>query len=261
MIFTRKLLSYLLSIIILLIIWYALSLFVPHYLFPTPLDVLKAFVKLWQRESLLVNIVVTLYRVAVGFLIGLFLGFTLGVISMLYRVFRDLIYPLVAFITVTPSFAFIPLLMLWVGLNDVLAIVAVAVCVGFPIVYSFMSGKKNVDPEIVDVALTLGASKKDVVFKIIIPLSITHLASLLKLEVGHSWKLVFVTEYLALSSGLGYLMVRAYSTISVDEIIALIILLGLLALLFQYIIELIETKILRKWGYMGEALYDKSGIT
>ncbi len=260
MISLRKLTLYFSSITILVIVWYVLVLFVPHYLFPTPLDVLKAFVKLWQREFLLTNIIVTLYRVIVGFLLGLFLGFTLGIFSMLYKVFRDLIYPLIAFITVTPSFAFVPLLMLWIGLNDALAITSVAICVGFPIVYSFISGGKNIDPEIVNVALTLGASKKDIVFKIVIPSSITHLASLLKFEASHSWKLVFVTEYLALSSGLGFLMVRAYSTISVDEIIALIILLGLLALSFQYMIELIETKIMKKWGYIGETLHDESRV-
>ncbi len=246
----HRLALYSLSLVLFVTIWFALSLFTPHYLLPTPLDVVRAFIEMTLKESLLIDIMVTLGRVLLGFSLGLLIGLTLAIASMMYNMFRDIIYPLVAFISVTPSFAFIPLLMIWIGLNDMLAIAAVAICVGFPIVYSFISSKKSIDPEIINVALTLGASRKDLVFKVILPLSITHLAPLLKLEAGHSWKMVFVTEYLALSSGLGFLMVRAYSMISVDKIIALIILLGLLALVFQYIIELIETRIMRKWGYM-----------
>lgn len=230
-------------------IWYAIFYTYPSPLFPPPHDVVYALVDLVLHYNLLGQLILTLYRVLIGFSIGIVLGLSIGLIVLLSKSIRDIVYPIIAFIAVTPSFAFIPLLMLWVGLNDLLPIIVVVVCTGFPLAYSLISGSKNIDPNIIDVALTLGASRRTLVFKIILPLTLTHIASMLKLEAGHSWRLVFVTEYLAISSGLGYLMMTAYSTIRVSEIIALIIVLGILALALQYLIEKIETKITSRWGY------------
>jgi len=230
-------------------IWYAIFYIHPSPLLPPPHDVVYALIDLVLHYNLLGQLLLSLYRVLLGFSIGIVLGLGIGLIVLLSRIVRDIVYPIIAFITVTPSFAFVPLLMLWIGLNDLLPITVVAICTGFPLAYTLISGSKNIDPNIIDVALTLGASRRTLVFKIILPLTLTHIASMLKLEAGHSWRLVFVTEYLAISSGLGYLMMRAYSTIRVDEIIALIIVLGVLALALQYLVEKIETKITSKWGY------------
>lgn len=237
------------AVIILLTLWYAIVLFKPSPLFPQPHQVAYALIRLVTRYSLLQQLALSLYRVLVGFVLGMILGLGIGIIVLLSRTLKDIVYPLIAFIAVAPSFAFVPLLMLWIGLNDMLPITVVIICTGFPLAYTVISGSKNIDPNIIDVALTLGARRRDLVFKIILPLTLTHIASMLKLEAGHSWRLVFVTEYLAVSSGLGYLMMQAYTTIRVDEIIALIIVLGVLALLLQYTIEKIESKITMKWGY------------
>lgn len=230
-------------------IWYVIFYIYPSPLFPSPHDVVYALVDLVLHYNLLGQLILTLYRVLIGFFIGIVLGLGIGLIVLLSKSIRDIVYPVIAFIAVTPSFAFVPLLMLWVGLNDLLPIIVVVVCTGFPLAYTLISGSKNIDPNIIDVALTLGANRRTLVFKIILPLTLTHIASMLKLEAGHSWRLVFVTEYLAISSGLGYLMMRAYSTIRVSEIIALIIVLGILALALQYLVEKIETKITSRWGY------------
>jgi len=239
------------STLLFLVTWQILGSLSPSYLFPTPLRVLEAYKKLLVEENLLTNIMITLYRTLVGFAIGIALGFGVGFLTLYSRVLKASIYPFISFIAVTPSFAFIPLLMIWIGLNDALAVVAIIICVGFPIAYSFVSASKNIDPEIIDAALTLGADRKRLIDEIVLPLSLTHVASMLKLEAGHSWRLAFVTEYLALSSGLGSLMMKAYSTIRTGEIIALIITIGFLALFFQVFIEFIEARITGKWGYTG----------
>jgi len=236
---------------ILIMLWYLMSLVISlPYLFPSPIDVMNAFIRLVKQRMLLSNIVYSLLRVLLGFSMGVVLGLFLGFLVVTFKFVKRTIYPLIIFVAVTPSIVFIPLLMLWIGLTDLLPITAVVICTSFPLAYAIVSASKNIDPEIIDVALTLGATRKDIILKIVMPLSITHVASMLKFELGHSWRIVFITEYLALTTGLGSLMFLAYSTIHVDEIIALIIIIGLLALTLQWIIEHIESLIVKKWGYI-----------
>ncbi|MET1160053.1 MAG: ABC transporter permease subunit [Thermoprotei archaeon] len=251
----KLLLRVLLPLGILTTLWYTISLVYSSPLIPSPREVLLALIDLFYKHNLLSHLITTLLRVLAGFSLGIITGIAIGITTILSKIIRDTVYPVIAFIAVTPSFAFIPLLMIWIGLNDLLPITVVAICVGFPLAYAIVSGAKSVDRDILDVALTLGLHSWKLVRYIVLPLVLTHIASLLKLEAGHSWRLVFVTEYLALSSGLGYLMVQAYSLIRVDEIIALIILLGILALAIQYFIEYIESKITSKWGYRGLGKY------
>jgi len=93
-----------------------------------------------------------------------------------------------------------------------------------------------------------GASNTYIVLHIILPLSITHLATILRYEAGRSWRLGFVTEYIALSNGLVALMMYAYSTLRVDEVIALLIIIGVLTYTFQQTITLLENMLLKRWG-------------
>ena len=241
----------LLTPIPLLFIWYALSSIAPHYLIPYPHEVGIALINLFLNGNLFENILVSLYRVLIGFLIGVSLGILLGTIVLISRVLKKLFYPIISFIIVIPAFAFIPLLMIWIGLNDLLPISAVIICTSFPLIHSLISASKNISHEMIDTAIILGADTGELVRKIILPLSISHIASILRIEAGHSWRIVFVTEFLALPNGLGALMMHAYSLLRIDEMLALIILIGLLALGFQYIIEWIESILLRKWGFKG----------
>ncbi|OYT47623.1 MAG: ABC transporter permease [Desulfurococcales archaeon ex4484_42] len=245
----------LVALALVILIWYATYYVNPSPLFPQPHNVLYVLIDLILNYDFLSQLALSLYRVLIGFSLGIILGLGIGLAVLLSRLLRDIVYPIIAFIAVTPSFAFIPLLMLWVGLNDFLPITVVTICTGFPLAYTLISSSKSINPDIIDVALTLGANRRVLVFKVILPLALTHIASMLKLEAGHSWRLVFVTEYLAVSNGLGYLMMKAYSMIRVDEIIALIVILGALALALQLIVEKVETLITSRWGMLRRDIW------
>lgn len=248
----RGIFHFFLSILFLIVAWYLLAFYAPKYLFPYPHTVAYAFVELFMKMNLLENMLSSIIRIAVGYIIGVLLGIVLGILVLLSRFIQNLVYPIVAFIIVTPSFAFIPLLMIWVGLNDWLAITAIIICTAFPIIYAFMSSHKYIDRELIESAVIYGATDTYIALYIILPLSITHLATILRYESGHGWRLGFVTEYIALSNGLGALMMYAYSTLRVDEVIALLIIIGVLTYLFQQMITLIENRLLRKWHIIQE---------
>lgn len=246
----KTLFKKIIGILIIISLWEIISILVHSQLFPSPYAVALSMFYLFLEENLLLEFLISLYRVIIGLSLGILLGLVLGILIILFDFIREVVYPVIVFLIVTPSFAFIPLMILWIGLNDWLPISIVIICTGFPIVYAIISSLKNIEPDIIDVALTLGGKKHVIIFKIILPLALTHIFSILKVETSHALRLVFVTEFLAVSSGLGYLMTKAYSLLRVDKILAIIIVLSFTGLLLTYIIEYIESKVMEERGFV-----------
>ncbi len=236
------------SAAILTLFWYAIAAYSPHTLIPYPHEVAEAFIRLALSGELLSALAHSLARVALGYVTAAGLGVLIGAAGLYSELFRELTYPIISFVVVTPSFAFVPLLMLVVGLNEWLVFWVVVICVSFPIAYALYGSIKSIDPSLIDAAKVCGASKSDIIFYVILPLAITHVFALLKVEAGHAWRMVFVTEYLALTSGLGGLMIRAYALMRMDEVLALVIVLGGLALATQKLLEGLENALLSWWG-------------
>lgn len=232
------------SLAILTLFWYAVAKYSPHALIPYPHQVAEALIGLGLRGELFPALAHSLARVALGYASAAGLGVLIGAAGLYSRLFRELTYPIISFVVVTPSFAFVPLLMLVVGLNEWLIFWVVVICVSFPIAYALYGSIKSIDPSLIDAAKVFGASRSDIILYIILPLAITHVFALLKVEAGHAWRMVFVTEYLALTSGLGGLMIRAYALMRIDEVLAIVIVLGTLALATQKGLEALENKIL-----------------
>lgn len=234
--------------LLVIVLWEILALVSPSPLFPSPVDVVYAFNELLVKDCLVWNMFLSITRMLVGYALGVVIGIGIGLAGLLFRSLGDVLYPLAAFITVTPAFAFFPLLMIWVGLNDALVIYVLVICVSFPIIYSLRSSVKMINRDYVDAATMFGANRFTVLLHIVFPLSVTHISSMLKIEAGHAWRLTIMGEFLALTNGLGKLLYDAYTMIRVDKIIALIIIVGLLAYIIQALIEFVETKITEKWG-------------
>jgi len=129
-----------------------------------------------------------------------------------------------------------------------LPITAVTICTSIPVVYNVISGLRSVDPETIGVARTLGSGRVRVLFTVALPQAVPSIFSALKLEAVMAWKTCFVSEALALSSGLGYLLVFAESTLQVDVLLAALLVLAASSYLFYMFFEKLEVIVLRKWG-------------
>lgn len=218
-------------------------------LFPPPSMVFLKLYLMVVSGILFQEYLTTLYRVLVGFLSGAILGIVFGILIAYSRIISRTLYPIIAMFSVMPTLALVPLLIVWIGLNDMLAIIAVFLCSFIPLAYNTVSGIRHIDPEVIDVAKTLGASRLELLIKILLPQTLPSILSALKLEVAMAWKTCFVTEFIALSSGLGRLMIEALNTLSVDEMIALLLILTLSSYGFVRFFEELEKSFLAKWGY------------
>ena len=222
---------------------------VPKYLFPPFTEVVKALAGAVLDGSLVAAYLVTLARVLAGFTLGSVAGVFIGVALYYSRTVRDSIYPLLSFLASTPVVAMVPLLMVWVGLNEALPVVAVFLCSFTPVVLNTVSGGRGVDPDVVKVAKTLGASDSRILLTVVLPLSLPSVLSALKIEAAMVWKTCFVVEMVALSSGLGYYMILAESALRVDLMLAALLVLAASTYAFYTFFEYLEVKLLRKWGY------------
>ena len=248
-----RVLLVLITILVICALWELVSSIgvVPTYLFPPPSRVGMTLIHLIVSGTLVNEYVRTLVRVLIGFTLGALVGLFVGIALSLKDLVRDVFYPILAFLAVTPTVALIPLLMVWVGINEFLPITAVFICSSIPVIYNTISGMRSVDPEMIGVAKTLGASTFKVIFTIMLPQALPSIFSALKIEAVMAWKTCFVTEMLVMSSGLGYLMIVAQSTLRVDVLIAALLVLSVSTYLFHLLFEKLELSVLRRWGLRG----------
>jgi len=245
-----KVLTIFIIILLVLTLWELTSSIgvVPAYLFSQPSKVFITLVRLIASGTLINEYVKTLARVLIGFSLGSLVGIFAGIVLSLKEFVRDAFYPILAFLAVIPTVALIPLLMVWIGINELLPITAVFICSSIPVIYNTVSGMRFVDSEMVGVARTLGASTVKVVITVMLPQAAPSIFSALKIEAVMAWKTCFVSEALVMSSGLGYLMIVAQSTLRVDILLAALLVLAISTYLFHMLFERLELIVLRRWG-------------
>lgn len=224
---------------------------VPNYLLPTPVEVAKAFYLLAVEEGLPGQYLLTLTRVLLGFGLGAGLGILFSALAALSEPFLRAVYPFSALAAATPAVALIPLLIIWLGVGEALPVAAVFLCSFAPIFYNVVSAARGVDPEVVSVARTLGAGRLKVFTTIILPQSLPAILSALKMEAAMAWRTAFVAEMLAMSSGIGYYMLVAQTSLRVDYLIALIAVLAVSSYGLQHLFEVLERRVLMRWGWLG----------
>ncbi|RLG09615.1 MAG: hypothetical protein DRN68_01125 [Thaumarchaeota archaeon] len=247
---SSKIIKSVLFICLLILSWEILarSEIVPSYLFPSSSAVFMELIEATYRNRLAINYAITTIRVLVGFGAGTALGLFMGSISISISKLREFLYPIVSFLSVIPAVALVPLLMIWVGMNEALPLLTVMFCSSIPLFYNIISGARQIDKEILEVARTLGANRKKILRDILLPQLAPSILSALKLEAGMAWRTCFVAEMLAMGSGLGYMIIDAESTLNVSLIMALILILSLSCYAFQTLFEMIELRIMRRWG-------------
>lgn len=149
----------------------------------------------------------TLLGFVIGTLAGVFVGFALGR-SLL---FGDIFEPFIAAFNGIPRIILAPLFLLWLGLG-IESKVALAVTVIFPIVfYAVFSGIREVDQGLIDNARVMGASRRDIIWTVLMPSALAWIFSSLKVSVGFAISAAVVAEYMGANAGLGYVIADSFA--------------------------------------------------
>jgi NitT/TauT family transport system permease protein len=216
--------------------------------FPPFSAVVMEFYHLTASGVLGDNFLASLGRVLIGFCVGSIAGIAVGMVMGWRENFHKALHPIISLFYPIPALGWLPLLMLWIGINEALPITIIFICSFFPVLYNTVTGIRNVDKQYIQVARTLGASDARILATVVMPLALPNIFTGLRLEAGMAWRVIIAAEMVAIPTGIGALMMRASSLIRIDIIIVCLIVLAVMCLIFERFFQYLEAKITTKWG-------------
>ena len=191
------------------------------------------------------------YETAAGFLIGTAAGTLIAAALWFFPAARDVLDPYLVVLNALPKIALGPILIVWVGAGPE-AIIVMALLVSTVVtVMTVLAGFCDIGAENEQLMRTLGASRLQTFFKVVLPAGVPTVMSALKISVGMSWVGVIVGEYLVSKQGLGYLIVYGGQVFKLDLVMASITVLCVLAAIMYYAVALLESAIDRRFGREG----------
>src|SRR5690554_524312 len=235
---------------VLLAAWVAISHFawVPAYRLPAPGTVWQAAVDLLERGQLGLHIAISTQRVLIGFVIGSIAGLVLGSLVGLSRRGSILLAPTIGAFRAVPSLAWVPLLVLYIGINEDSKVTLIAIGALFPVYTTVAGALRHVDAHLVELGRTYGLSRFELLRQVQLPAVVPSIVSGLRLALAQAWLFLVAAELIASSMGLGFLLVDSQNNGRVDRLFLTIILLGILGKTTDALIGLLEKYLLRRWG-------------
>ena len=240
----------LLPIVIMLALWELvarLGLLPGQFFFPPFSTVIQEFYYLTVNGVLGDNFFSSLGRVLIGFTAGSIAGIMVGTIMGWKDIAHKALNPIINILYPIPALGWLPLLMLWIGINEMLPITIIFICSFFPVCYNTVTGIRGVDKDYIKAARTLGASDVRILATVVMPLALPNIFTGLRLEAGMAWRVIIAAEMVAIPTGIGALMMKAESLMRIDIIIVCLIVLAVMCLTFERFFAYLENKATVKW--------------
>lgn len=233
------------ALIVPLLVWAAVSysgLVTPLFL-PAPTVVLAAGIKMFAEDNLLFDVIVSSSRVLAGFLVAAIIGVPLGIAMGTFHSMDNLFAPLVGTVRYMPVTAFVPLIVIWLGLGEVSKVLIIMLGVVLYNAIMVADAVKFIPNEMINVAYTLGADRKDVLFKVIIPAAFPSILDTLRVNISGAWNFLIIAELVAAQNGLGFKIIQAQRFLQTEKVLFCIAVIGLIGLVIDYGLKWISHKL------------------
>lgn len=209
---------------------------------PTPDGVMRRLA-MWAREGdLLTDLKVSIGRVLGGFTLAAVMAVPLGVYIGSFRPVQAFFEPLMEFARYLPAVAFVPLVMLWVGIGESAKIALIWIGTYFQMVLMVSDNVRQVPMTQIEAAQTLGASRGEILSLVVFKSALPGIVDTLRITLGWAWTYLVVAELVAANSGLGYAILRAQRFLQTDKIFVGILLIGLLGLVMDQGLRLLHRR-------------------
>lgn len=205
---------------------------------PTPSGVMEAIARLWGENTLQKDIALSLFRVLSGFALAAAVSIPLGVFMGTFASLRALAEPAIALLRYMPAPAFIPLLILYFGLGELPKVLLIFIGTLFFNTLMVMDAVKFVPKELIETTYTLGGTRRQVLFRVILPHVFPNILDAGRVNMAASWNLVIVAELVAATEGLGRRISVAQRFLRTDEIFAGLIVIGAIGLTIDLLFRL-----------------------
>lgn len=187
----------------------------------------------------------TLARLAQGFAIGGVLAVLVGLAMGHFPALHDLLEPLVELVRPLPKSALVPVLILFLGLGEPMKVTSVALAVFFPVLVATIQGVRGVDPVLLDAARTFGHSNLRILFRIVLPAALPFVLAGARISLGLGLVLATLSEMLAGTGGVGFLILDMQRSFRVRQMYAWIVILAVVGLLLNSLFLALESLLLR----------------
>jgi len=230
------------AILVFFILWeLTVTIFqIPTFVLPAPSAVFESIGNwggvVWQNS--LVTLQTTLIGFAIALVTGLILGFVIGYSKLAYT----MLYPILVGFNTIPKVAIVPLLAIWFGIGTIPAIVTAFLLAFFTIAVNVSLGLATVEPEMLDVLKSLGASQWEVFQKVGFPHSLPYLFASLKIAISQAFIGSVISETVASNKGIGYLIVSATSNFDIALAFLCLLALAVMGIALYAIFAVIEQR-------------------
>ena len=241
--------------LLLILIWQGLSSIqvIPSYKLPSPIEIVLGFKDLLTigvpPGNLLHNhMLYSLYRVALGYAIAALLAIPLGLLMGWSPGFLRITRPVFEVVRPIPPLAWIPIAILWFGIGIKSAAFIIFLGAFFPILLNTISGVLTIPPILIEAARTLHAKEKDIFLKVLLPGAVPSIFVGMRIGIGIGWMTLVAAEFTGVKEGygLGYMIMTARDIQRPDEILAGMLVIGVIGLLIDIGLRATESKTI-KW--------------
>jgi NitT/TauT family transport system permease protein len=219
-------------------------------LLPTLPIIARTLFAMIADGSIIEHAAFTLYRVMFGFSLAVVVGLPLGILMARYRRIEHFCLPLVSALMPIPSFALVPLFMLWFGIGNLTTILIVFYAATFPMLFNTWSGVRSVNPIWLRAAGAMGADENSLFWKVIIPGASPFIITGMRQAFLRAWIAVVGAEMIAASDwGLGWVIFDAKEFLNTDIMLASLVVIGGIGFVFERVVfGSLERATVLRWG-------------
>ena len=250
MTFVRRALPSIAVIALIILVWWGAVVATGSVVFPTPWQVVGGVVELIRDGTLFEHIGASLFRVGAGFGLAVLIAVPLGLWMGWVKGAFVTLNPLFQILRPISPIAWIPIAILWFGIGDVSPIFLIFIASVFPMVVQTTNGVHTIEKRYLRAAANFGVSRATLFRQVVIPAVLPQIIVGMRIGLGVAWLVVVAAEMIALRSGLGYLIIDSRNAGNrYDLVIAGMIIIGLIGLLLDGLMRLLESLKIVRWRY------------
>jgi NitT/TauT family transport system permease protein len=207
-------------VVLIVVIWWLISLRMPHFILPGPPRVFEALGGLSASGDLWTNLAITLGRVGTGFILATLIGLPLGIIFGAQKRLGEFFEPIIPVMNTVSSAIWATFAIIWFGVSNATTVFVVFMTAMPLIITNVWQGTRSVNADFIELARTLRMPAHKVMVKIYLPTILPYFFSGARLAFGFGWRVSLVAETLGASSGVGYRLRQAADLIQTDQVFA-----------------------------------------
>ncbi len=211
---------------------------------PSPLIVLKAIYSVavngFVDSTLAEHTLASLLRIFAALAVALIIGIPAGLAIGTSRIGKGILDPIVEFLRPLPPLAYLPLIIIWIGIGEASKITVIALAMLPPVILSTAAGVKSAPADFINAARSFGATRLQILLQVILPSTIPSILTGTRIALGAGWSTLVAAELVAASRGLGFMIQSAAQFLVTDIVIAGIIVIAAIAFLFEILARLLE---------------------